>query len=371
MKLKELVNFTENKSTKNANQWSIEGVKLGDINLIVGMNTSGKSRLVNVLTNLALTISGNRAPAEGYWKVLFSSDDEKEIEYELHIDDKGMVQTEKLTNVSDGQALLVRDSQNKTIYSVAIKDNQQIEPPDNQLTINVRRDKLEYPVLEELYQWANHLYSFKIANLLPENLAAAPESFSGDALKGGFDLMPTIYASLDSDAQSRLKKNLDKLNFGVENIEVKELENFNLPIKAKFMHWIQRGVKYPIPQFNISNGLLRAFGILLVLEVASRGDYYQTVLIDDVAEGLDYERARILYQILNERKDDNLQIILTSNSQVLMDGIDVKYWNILVRKGSQVKSYNYSNSKKKFDDFESTGLNNFSLFTSDIMQDHA
>lgn len=53
-----------------------------------------------------------------------------------------------------------------------------------------------------------------------------------------------------------------------------------------------------------------------------------------------------------------------------MDVVDLKYWNILQRKGDKVTAINIYNSPELFEDFEFTGLNNFDLFSSDFIARH-
>jgi hypothetical protein len=55
---------------------------------------------------------------------------------------------------------------------------------------------------------------------------------------------------------------------------------------------------------------------------------------------------------------------MTTNDRFIMNAVPLEYWLILSRDGGQVTSLNYRNSKEMFDDFESTGLSNFDLFSS-------
>jgi hypothetical protein len=93
------------------------------------------------------------------------------------------------------------------------------------------------------------------------------------------------------------------------------------------------------------------------------------VIIDDLCEGLDYERATKLGELVfNICRDTEIQLIATSNDSFLMDAIDIKYWNILQRTGSIVTALNIKNSEEKFRKFKFTGLSNFDFFSSDYLQ---
>ncbi|MCP4106937.1 MAG: ATP-binding protein [Desulfobacteraceae bacterium] len=94
----------------------------------------------------------------------------------------------------------------------------------------------------------------------------------------------------------------------------------------------------------------------------------ETIIVDDICEGLDYERAtklgKLLFKIFQAK---NVQFIVSSNDSFLMDVIDIRYWNILVRENNLIRVYNYKNSKDKFDNFKYSGLSNFDLFSSDYL----
>jgi hypothetical protein len=88
-------------------------------------------------------------------------------------------------------------------------------------------------------------------------------------------------------------------------------------------------------------------------------------VIDDICEGLDYERSTQLGKLVFEKlTKNNIQAIVTSNDSFLMNVIDIKYWNVLRREGNTIKALNYQNNREQFDKFRMTGLSNFDFFTS-------
>ena len=74
--------------------------------------------------------------------------------------------------------------------------------------------------------------------------------------------------------------------------------------------------------------------------------------------------TNILYERL---MDSNIQTIITSNDRFLINTVNLNCINILGRNGQIVKAYNYKNNKKVFKDFKYTGLNNFDLFSGEIL----
>ena len=88
-----------------------------------------------------------------------------------------------------------------------------------------------------------------------------------------------------------------KMPFNFKGIEIKEE---NLP------HYIK--------QDNLSTGLFRTISLLIVLEHLVNIKRATLILIDDIGEGLDYERSSILATILKQYStDSNIQLIATTN----------------------------------------------------------
>lgn len=94
------------------------------------------------------------------------------------------------------------------------------------------------------------------------------------------------------------------------------------------------------------------------------------MVIDDLGEGLDYERSTKITKLLFEKiKEARLQLIVTSNDRFLINAVDIKYLNLLERSAHVVTSYNYNNSKEKFEEFEFAGLNNFDFFAGKMYRE--
>lgn len=62
-----------------SSQWKIEGLSFGDINLIVGKNASGKSRILQSVNHLALLIS-----TSDYLQKVINALNFKYLQSELH-----------------------------------------------------------------------------------------------------------------------------------------------------------------------------------------------------------------------------------------------------------------------------------------------
>ena len=120
--------------------------------------------------------------------------------------------------------------------------------------------------------------------------------------------------------------------------------------------------------FQLSNGMMRVLYILCFLEYVKHGIKHSLLLIDDLGEGLDYNRATLLgKKVFDSCDGEHLQMIASSNDPFMMDVVDISKWQIMRKKNSKLFALNQTNSHELFDKFRMTGLSNFDLFSSDFI----
>jgi energy-coupling factor transporter ATP-binding protein EcfA2 len=120
---------------------------------------------------------------------------------------------------------------------------------------------------------------------------------------------------------------------------------------------------------HLSQAQQRTLTLLIYLTFLEMEKRPVTVLVDDFAEGLDFERAKRLGKLVLEwNKTSILQLILATNDRYVMNVVPIEHWTVLVEDGTTTRVFNYQNSKQKFDDFKFTGLNNFDFFSMDFGQ---
>jgi energy-coupling factor transporter ATP-binding protein EcfA2 len=121
------------------------------------------------------------------------------------------------------------------------------------------------------------------------------------------------------------------------------------------------------PLRRLSQGQQRALTLLTFLALIEAEQKPTTVLIDDFAEGLDFEHARLFTDFLLKLSAASpLQFIVATNDRYVMNAVPLEHWTVLVENGNRTRVFNYANSKQKFDDFKFTGLNNFDFFSMDF-----
>ena len=120
----------------------------------------------------------------------------------------------------------------------------------------------------------------------------------------------------------------------------------------------------------MSQGMYRVLALLVNINYLLLKKASTCVIIDDIGEGLDFERSCKLISLLRQKaQDSNVQIIMSTNDRFVMNEVPLTEWTVLHRVGSVVHVSNYHNSKEKFDEFKFTGLSNFSFFEMDYLAD--
>jgi len=333
-----------------AGDWEINNLVLGDVNLIVGENATGKSKTLDAILNFQKLIIKKFDfiyEKKYWWRVCCLTDNNTKIEYEIRINDK-TIKAETLK--VNGKTLIKRKIDNCNIFSVKESKFISISPPKKELVINVRRDIQEFPEFEHILRWADFSKNynfFKFDNIEDETGIAR------------------FFTFLNGKQQLKVISICKKVGFNFMEIEPEHAGYDSLVLRFK-----EPDVKYRISFSNLSQGMKRAIGLIIDLElrVNSVPDIKETLIIDDLGEGLDYKKATNLGKYIFKRcKEAGIQLIATSNDNFLMDVIDLEHWNILTRKGSKVSAINKTTHPKIFEDFMFTGLSNFSLLTSDYL----
>ena len=91
------------------------------------------------------------------------------------------------------------------------------------------------------------------------------------------------------------------------------------------------------------------------------------LIIDDIGEGLDFDRSCLLIDLLREKAQEfSLQLIAATNDKFVMNRVPLDEWSVLRRRGSHLVVLDQENSKDLFEEFRFTGLSNFSFLEMDF-----
>lgn len=362
-------------------EWSITGLTLGAKNLIVGRNASGKSRAINVINGLARSLAGFQGvPLSGTFNACFRQD-EKEYQY-LVICNEQQVLSEKL--IIDGTVVLERGEGGKgKILAEQIKDKNgeksliDFQSPTSSFATFTRRDEVQHSYLEPLYLWASSLRYYPFSTYLGKELFAiivpnGPKVDDRDhnAAIGVFREAKKVFGDEFINA---LKKDFASIDYLVDIIDVDSPISIQLsgmqgdPIGLFVKETNLPGIT---DQFSMSVGMFRVLSLLIHVNYFQMMKTASTILVDDIGEGLDFDRSCRLIDLLRAKADESeLQIILSTNDRFVMNNVPLEEWSVLQRKANHVIVKNYANSKEIFEDFKFTGLSNFSFLELDVINE--
>ena len=339
--------------------WNLNLIQFQPVNLIVGKNAVGKSRLIQGLSNavqyiLQATDNNNDTSFGAIFKFM----SEKEYFYYHFSYIKGKVVREGLVKENQDnvlESLLERDAEATFLHGEVIN------PPDDKLVLHVRRDTVQYPYFEKIVSWAESVCGHRFNEMDFAGDYGTYSSFSN------FDSnLFDIVKSLPADAMERIIMQANVLGYPIQSIVPYEYGD-----KLKVVFFNEREVNDSLMYFQLSKGMFRALYLLIYMEYLANIKKPSMLLVDDLCEGLDYDRSTRLGRIVFDFcLQHGIQLIASSNDSFLMDVVDLKYWNILQRKGNEIEGINHINHPELFDDFEFTGLSNFDLFSSDYIARH-
>lgn len=344
--------------------WELEGIRFLEQNLIVGQNGTGKSRTLYTIETLAKLL-GQRFDSLpiGEWEVHFLDDENREYHLSFAIRALGAGIKREVTSerwAIDGQQVLLRDSLAGTafLWNQQAQKNEIVHPPAGKLTLHTNRDMVKYPWFETVAVWADNSFGFRFGNLIPEIHLSTQEYGMMKAVKE----TASLFQQLNEATREQVLTDFNALGYALSKIyTIEQFGDIALMVE-------ERGVAYPLYQYQLSQGMFRALVLIIYLHSLASYDKPATVIIDDLCEGLDYSRATRLGKWVFEKCSKNhIQLIATSNDNFLMEVVDLDYWNILFREGKTVRTINKASHPALFEQFRYTGLSNFDFFASDFI----
>ncbi len=364
MILKALKYESSNWSIKSGSE-NKEFVAFENINLFVGRNASGKTRLIDSLRWISDLLDAESniedvATINTYFEVIFK-DEQNTIKYNLIFDDQASISDENLFINND----IKLQRREKKLFYEGLGQNLPFEINERFLAIS-RRDNLQQPFFEILHNWGKNLAHY---------------SFGGNMGKGQYKMSDW------EDTDKINFKNFNKVNviynkgtgqFGgefVRNIinDMRHIDyNLNLILldvasKYLFLKVQESDLENETYFEDMSQGMARAFSLIVQLNYSLMAKIPSCILIDDIGEGLDYDRSKKLIELIIEKAEgSNIQVFMTTNDRFVMNSVPLKYWSVIHREGNKSVFYNYQNSKQTFDDFALTGFNNFDFFATEF-----
>lgn len=359
-------------------EWVLKKFNLNKVNLVVGKNSGGKTRTLNILGGLAkIMLEPKINYNSGHYFAEFETSKKHKITYEIKIKNKSITKESLKFN---GETYVDRKMHGiGKIKNKALDISLDFKIPPDEVAIT-RRDSIQYPYLDELYNWGNELIHFRFNTQLGKNTLTIVDS----ALKPiDLNLKETDKAialfrkgekEFESEFKNNVIKDFNEIGYDITDIVTDSLISIeiqtNLTDKVIGLMVKERDREGMTDQNAMSMGMYRALVILIYFNYYNMKNLKSTVLIDDIGEGLDYERSTSLIKLLTRKAlNNNIQLIMSTNDRFVMNNTPLEYWQIISRIGSTVNIINKENSKKIFDDFEFTGLSNFDFFSTNFFRE--
>lgn len=365
-------------------EWRVEECRLSQTNLIVGKNASGKSRIVKAIYILSELLSESGTldphPRSDEWHFFFDTDKpEQKTEYRLKIE-KGLVIQEKLL-IGDKELLSRDESGEGSIWAKEINQTIRFQTPKTELAAVKRRDSIQHPFLENLYQWSNSLRFYEFGSQLGKDyIARIPPTIDLLKTKTNFkdsDYVVGIFVlgkkEIGDHFIQAIISDMKKIGYNLSDMGTKVPSLINPDISSpdnpdnlpQFLYVQEEDLSFVTEQSEMSQGMFRSLSLFIQINYSLLLSKPSCIVIDDIGEGLDYERSSSMIKVLIEKAQTGLvQLIMTTNDEFIMNGVPLEYWSVIERKPGSAKLHNIFNSKDKFDQFEFIGLNNFDFFTS-------
>ena len=365
------------------NEWSIEGKPINgiydqwltfeDINLIVGKNASGKSRTIDAIRQLADLVSGDAKLSQfnalGYGTAEYSLEfDNEGKKIEFYIDFKEGKILQEILKIDNIEKLNRIDGK---LYYEEVKTSLDFQTDDDVLAVT-KRDKKQHAFFEDLYSWGKNLNHYRFGrqlgkDALLKDINAVKDDDEVD-LKDGNQVAAIFIKGKRTFPEVFVKtiiEDMESISYKLQEINASPIKFF--PFAAFGINVQELDIDDVTDQREMSQGMFRALSLLIQLNFSLLSNISSCILIDDIGEGLDYERSKSLIDlIINKVKNSSVQVLMTTNDRFIMNKIPLQYWSVIQRVPKKSLFHNYRNSKDIFDDFKYTGLNNFDFLSSDF-----
>ncbi|WP_372485761.1 hypothetical protein AB9H29_05535 [Stenotrophomonas sepilia] len=369
------VEYSENAGTNR--QWALQPVEVGDVNLVVGKNATGKTRFITLLLALAKLIDGQQKLVfdNGNYCLDFSESG-RLLNYTLVFKDRKIL-SERL--LRDGEVMFHRSSDG--VGEIFYEKQRQMFPfsvPEDVIILSSRRDRLQHPFIELFHKWAAGVRYYPFGTSLgreeltnfPAVAALIEDGASMDPSKGN-QVYAMGYHRWGEAFDLAILADLKLLGYQCNDVGIRPLDApplKGLMVGALFVREV--GLESDTFQTDMSQGMFRALSMVIHINYLSFDGLPATVLIDDIGEGLDFERSSAFVSLLVSKcESTDLQLLMTTNDRFVMNGVALKHWCILDRKGATVSGVSEKSRPEVFRKFKYLGLNNFDMFSSSFFKD--
>jgi AAA15 family ATPase/GTPase len=354
-------------------------VEFENINLIVGRNASGKTRLIESLrwisdildSKINAQLGVYNSPESLSFELVFKNNEDlmeyilvtnttKDNDYEVDwiniLDEKLFVNKQNKLDRKAGK-----------LYYEQLEGTLEFKVDNNHLAIE-RGDDRQQPFFKILHDWGRNLSHYSFGGNMGKGIFSESPTFSGKLTFKNSNNVKQIFSKGESEFMEIFKQNviedMRRIDYILDDIFTTDDK---IKTSLKILYVKESDLEKNTFFEEMSQGMARAFSLIVQLNYSLMAKIPSCILIDDIGEGLDYERSKSLIDLIIKKVEgSNIQLFMTTNDRFVMNSVPLKYWSVIHREGSKSVFYNYQNSKQTFDDFAFTGLNNFDFFATDF-----
>jgi energy-coupling factor transporter ATP-binding protein EcfA2 len=364
----------------NAQEWNLDTLSLGPINLLVGKNATGKSRSLNIIHGLARHVSGQlpKALLSGHYEACFDNAAEPET-YILQYEGSSVVREQ--FKVGDNTYMERGKGGIGTIFAKEIDGGTMVkfQTPESEIAAFARRDSIQHPFLAPLYDWGASVRYYAFGTPLGKDLLAFFVKNGQEVNEKDCTQVVALFKKglqeLGDAFLESIKSDMAAINYELEDITLSppvSIKVQGIPGELVGITVKERGLPGVTDQYDMSQGMFRTLSLIIQVNYGRMAKKATCILIDDIGEGLDFERSCSLIDVLRRKAQESaVQLIMSTNDRFVMNKVPLEEWSVLVRDSNRVHVRNYENSKSVFDEFRFTGLSNFDFLATDFVNEEA
>lgn len=312
------VHYCEDKGMPS--EWRVDGCQLGDVNLIVGKNASGKSKILRAINLISNLLSGDQNLKSDRilkeWILTFNSHspDDKQV-YVLTVDN-GTVVEETLT--IGGKIYLNRNKSGEgKIWAKKLNVDIDFQTPIDEIAALKRRDTIQHPFFENIYTWASTSRYYQFGTDLGRSVFALVKSIKKESLRKKIDFKDTEQVigifklgeeELGTPFIEAIKSDMSSIGYQIDDVGTKtpaiflenETEEF-IDRKPECLYVKENDLRQKTEQYSMSQGMFRALYLIIQVNYSLLSRKPSCILIDDIGEGLDFERSSSMIQLLIDK----------------------------------------------------------------------
>ncbi len=322
--------------------WMLEPVRFDNLNLLVGLSGSGKTRILRALSDLK-RISEGKSLSGAEWHISLKAIDKK-VEwsgtFEISNNPNPKLVSEKI--VIDGNEIVSRTSD-----EFVFENERQKKLSPSVSAVKIFEQESAMMVIQDAFRNLRHSSDYGDSFPFPadafpfssmKRFTLPSESFSStNELKNSrlsleiklFQAQEGHRALYESIVESFIEVFPNVEHISTEFIRV---DNSALPYQAALRVKEKGTQEYVTSGYNWSSGMLKTFVSIAHLYLEPQGTVF---LIDELENSLGLNCLDALAEIILGNQDEH-QFIITSHHPYIINKIPFRHWKIVTRKGSIV-----------------------------------